>query len=873
MPYVVALVVFIGLALAYCSPVMDGKVLQAGDVNTWKGSANEAREFLAENGYSPWWTNSQFGGMPTYQITGGLPSSRFHGTIQDIARCGFSGDYTVVGLIFAYLAGFFLLLICFGVNPWLSIIGACALTLSTYFMLIIPAGHLTKAAGLAFLAPVIGGFYAIMRRKYWLGIPLILVYGFLSVTLHPQMTYYIMMLVGVMACAELYIHIRDKRWKDLGIGVGICVLCALLLFGTKFSWWSMNTEYVKHTMRGGHSELTQKVEEKDTDTGKGLDLKYATDWSYGKAETMTLLIPGWEGNASGYNVGTESVLYEEMRANLSKYRVPSSYTKSMCEGTPIYRGEKMFTSGAVYVGAIICFLFILGLLIVPGPYKWALLFATLMSFFLAWGRNWMGLTELFFNYFPMYNKFRAVESILVVAEITMPLLGFLGLQKIVSGEIEWKKLRTCLFIAGGITAGICLFAALFAGTFDLTSTYDRDIYNEAGELVRSGNVDRWMAGLKQGLGLPAAEYNRLFDSCYEAVLDQRAATLRADAWRSLLFVLLGFGLTFWYAWQRNKSGFQKKHMAIFIAGLAALILFDMIPVNKRFFNDNNFVKAKANEAYFKIQPWEEEILQDKTLDYRVLNLTTSTFNDSRTSYRLKSIGGYSAVKLRRYQDLIDAHISEEISDFYQAIFRTNGFYEPDPKNGAEFPVLNMLNTRYAVIGLRDGSSVPIQNPYAMGNAWFVNEVQFVPTPDDESAALNTIDLHKTAVADEKFRDVLTCTGVPSATDEIVMTEYQPNKLTYTANVAQDRVAVFSEIYYPNEWHLYVDNVEVPIGRVNYVLRAAVIPAGEHTIVMKFVPEALKLDKWCIAFDIILILIALVALSFPLWRRYISQNKP
>lgn len=804
-PYLVALVVFIGFAVAYCSPILEGKVLQAGDVNNWKGSANEAREFYDTYGYSPWWTNSQFGGMPTYQITGSLPSSRFHGTIQDIARCGFSGDYTVVGLIFAYLAGFFLLLICFGVNPWLSIIGACALTLSTYFMLIIPAGHLTKAAGLAFLAPVIGGFYAIMRRKYWLGIPLILVYGFLSVTLHPQMTYYIMMLVGVMACAELYIHIRDKRWKDLGIGVGICVLCALLLFGTKFSWWSMNTEYVKHTMRGGHSELTKQAQDKPAE---GLDIKYATDWSYGIDETMTLLIPNWEGGASGYNVGKDSPLCKAMRSK----GVDKRAAEQFCKSAPTYHGEKMFTSGAVYVGAVVCFLFVLGLIIVPGAYKWALLFATLMSILLAWGRNFMGLTELFFNHFPMYNKFRAVESILIVAEITMPLLGFLGLQRIVEGKIEWPKLRNSLYIAGGITAGICLFAALFAGSFDMTSSYDAQW---------KGQVPGWL---------------------YDMILDQRTAMLKADAWRSLLFVALGFGLVFWYAWQQTKNQESKIKNIILYAGLAAIILIDMIPVNKRFFNDDNFVKQKDSEAYFKMQPWEEQILQDKSLDYRVLNLNTNTFNDSRTSYRLKSIGGYSAVKLRRYQDLIDEHISK-----------------------MNWNVLNMLNTKYIIT--KQGV---IPNPDAMGNAWFVNDVQFVPTPDDESAALNTLDLSKTAVADEKFRSVLSCEPQPAETDKIILTDYKPNALTYSANVANDRVAVFSEIYYPEGWHLYIDDKEQTIGRVNYVLRATIVPAGEHTIRMEFVPNALRLDKWSMACIILGLLLSIIGLTWPLWRLWTKK---
>ena len=420
-PYLAALVVFVGFALAYCSPVLNGKVLQAGDVNTWRGGAEEAIEYNEQHNECTWWTNSMFGGMPTFQIAGRLPSGVLRSKMETISRIGFSDDKAIIGIIFAYFCGFFLMLICFGINPWLSIVGALALGMSSYFMLILPAGHMTKAVAIGLLAPVIGGFYAVMRKKYWLGIPLILVYSYVGITLHPQMTYYICMLLGVMGCAELYIHIRDKQWKDLGISLGLLLICVAIVFGSKYSWWQMNSSYLKETMRGGHSELTKQAQDKPAE---GLDIKYATDWSYGKGETMTLLIPNWEGGASGYNVGKDSQLCKTMRSQ----GVPKRDAEQFCEHAPTYRGEKMFTSGAVYVGAVICFLFILGLLIVPGPYKWALLFATLMSIFLAWGKNMMWLTEFFFNYFPMYNKFRAVESILIVAEITMPLLGFMGLQ-------------------------------------------------------------------------------------------------------------------------------------------------------------------------------------------------------------------------------------------------------------------------------------------------------------------------------------------------------------------------------------------------------------------------------------------------------------
>lgn len=804
-PYVVALVVFIGLAMAYCSPLLDGKVLQAGDVNNWKGAAQEAIEYKAQTGETSWWTNSMFGGMPTYQITGRMPSGDVRSAVAKTVHFGFTENMEAIALISAYFLGFFLMLLCFGVNPWLAIVGALAIGMSSYFFLIIPAGHMTKATAIGYLAPMIGGFYAIMRRKYWLGVPMVLLFGFLGITAHPQMSYYIAMLIGVMACAELYIHIRDKQWKELGISVGVLVLCLGLIFGTKWSWMDMNNSYLKQTMRGGHSELTQEAKDKPAE---GLDLKYATDWSYGKGETMTLLIPNWEGGASGYNVGKDSQLCQTMR----KKGIPKRDAEAFCQHTPTYRGEKMFTSGAVYAGAVVCFLFLLGLIIVPGPYKWALLFATLMSVFLAWGRNMMWFTEFFFNYFPMYNKFRAVESILVVAEITMPLLGFLGLQRIFNGEVEWKKLRNSLFIAGGITAAICLFAALFAGSFDVTSSYDAQWKNQ---------VPAWL---------------------YDAILDERVAMIKADAWRSLLFVVLGFGLTFWYTWSQTKNQKSQTTNTIFIAGLAALILIDMIPVNKRFFNNDNFVKPKDSEAFFKMQPWEEQILQDKSLDYRVLNLDANTFNDARTSYRLKSIGGYSAVKLRRYQDLIDAHISK-----------------------MNWNVLNMLNTKYIV-----SRNTVYPNPEAMGNVWFVNDVQFVPTPDDESAALNSLDLRKTAVADEQFRSALSCTGSPAEGDAIVLTQYKPDELTYSSHAAEDRIAVFSEIYYPEGWHLTVDGEEVAIGRVNYVLRAAVIPAGDHTIQMKFIPEALSKDKASYAFAILLLIISAALLLFPLYKKYICR---
>ena len=848
LPYVVAIVAFVAVAMIYCTPLLEGKVLVQGDINNWKGAAQEARSFYDENGTRTWWTNSMFGGMPTYQITGSLPSGELRGKMETIGHLGLIGNWEIVGVIFAYFFGFFLMLRCFKVNPWLSIIGGLAIGFSTYFFLIIPAGHMSKAIALGYFAPVIGGFYSIFRKQYWLGAPLVTFYGIISLNLHPQMTYYIFMLIGVLACAELYIHIKNKAWKDLGISLGVLVLSLLLVVGTKVSWLEMNQSYLKETMRGGHSELTSNSDSDPTsNSNSGLSLDYATAWSYGVDETMTFLIPNWEGGASGYNVGAKSDLCETMIRN----RVPKRSAEQFCEQVPTYRGEKAFTSGPVYMGAIICFLFVLGLLIVPGPYKWALLIATLFSVALAWGRNMMWLTELFFNYFPMYNKFRAVESILVVAEITMPLLGILALQQIVDKKIAWKKLRVNMFIAGGVTAGLCLIFALFTGMVDVTSSYDAQWVNQ---------VPVWLR---------------------DAIYDERVAMIKADAWRSFIFIALGFAVVYWYAWRGERLEAKGERQWLLYAALAALVLADMVPVNKRFFGNDHFVKAKDADAYFAMQPYEQEILQDKDPNFRVLNLATNTFNDARTSYRLKSIGGYSAAKLRRYQDLIDEHISKEMNPLMQTIMQTQGFMQPDANGGKDFPVLNMLNMKYTVVPTQGSRQIPVMNPYAMGNCWFVDEVILVDTPDEECAALSTLDLHKQAVADKKFAEALDITK-PEVTplmafDEssIELTSYAPNCLQYESMNERNQVAVFSEIYYPYDWHLYIVNangerVELPLARVNYTLRAAVIPAGHHQLLMEFRPHAMQTDKWCMAILILALLLSAGGLTYPLWRKKVKK---
>ena len=796
-PYIVALVAFLAFGLIYCSPILDGKVLQAGDTTNYLGSSREIYEYSKSEGRQVWWTNSMFGGMPSYQISGQTPANRLRGKLENISHLWLIGNNAPIGILVAYLIGFFIMLLCFDVDPWISIAGAFALTLSSYFLLIIPAGHITKANAICCLAPMIGGFYSIYRGKYWLGMPIILLYATIGITLHSQMTYYAFMLLGVLFIGEIVLHAQKKAWKEFGISTAVLALSLLIVMGTKLSWFQMNNSYLKETMRGGHSELVSDQEGGEKMTG--LDFDYATIWSYGKSETLTLLIPEYMGGATNYNLGKDSRLEKELKA----LGVPASNTRAICSNAPTYWGEKPFTSGPVYIGAVICFLFVLGLLVVKGTYKWSLFAATVFSILLAWGHNFEWFSRLFFDYFPLYNKFRTVESILVVAEITVPLLGFLAVKQLIESDDKAAN-RKAILIAGGITAAICLLVAATAGGVNTASSFD----------------DEMDARL------------------YNAILNQRQALISSSALRSFVFVVLTAGIALLYCYKKDK-----KNSTILLSGaLTALILIDMVPVDKKFFGNQNFVTPKENKRYFDMQDWEKAILQDKSLDYRVLNQATKTFNDARTSYRLKSLGGYSAAKMRRYQDLIDAHIS---------------------KNNMN--VLNMLNTKYVIS--KNGQIM--RNPEAMGNAWFVDTLLFVDTPVQESNALNTIDIKTTAVADKLFADALGVTVSESDPDAFIrLDKYVPDYLEYTSSSTKDKVAVFSEIYYPNEWHLYIDGKEHQIGRVNYTLRAAVIPAGNHSIVMKFVPDALKTDRLCIA---LVILVILLTLGLPVWHFVRKQD--
>ena len=795
-PYIAAIGIFIVLATAYCWPAVEGKVMSQSDMLSGTCNNHEISEYAKQTGNTSYWTNSLFGGMPTYQISNITPSMKIIRALRK-AYTFFLGS--VWAWFLTYLFGFFVLLRAFDVNKWLSIIGSIATTLSTYFLIIIAAGHINKVYAIGYMASVMAGFIFIFKKRYLLGSCLAMVFTAFGMVLHPQMAYYFMLMIGILGVAELYIHLKEKRIKDLVVGVGIFAVSVGIGLGTCYSNIKSNAEYVKETMRGGHSELNSS----EGKAQKGLDFDYATSWSYGIGETMTLLVPNFNGGSSHYDVGTKSNLYEEM----VKQGVPKNNAKQFCQSLPMYWGDQPFTEGPVYVGAIVCFLFLLGLIIVKSPYKWALLGATVFSILLSWGRHFEGLTRLFFDYFPMYNKFRAVSSILVVAEVAMPVLGFMALQQIFDKRIDKQELKKALYISGGITGGICLLLAMFGGSmFSFTSAGDAQVFRQLPDWINS------------------------------LIVSERASMLTSDALRSLIFVALAFATLWLFVSDKLKT-------TAALAVIGGLVLIDLWPVNKRFFNDDNFVNDKDKKAYFAQTDYEKQILRDTDPDFRVLNLTTNTFNDARTSYYLKSVGGYHAAKLRRYQDLIDEHISR-----------------------GNMTVLNMLNTKYIIQQTEDGAT-PMLNSEAWGNCWFADSLIVAQSPREECDALSSIKSPSTIVTDAKFDNLVkNFNTTPDTAATIRLSSYAPDELEYTSSSSLAKTAVFSEIYYPYGWNAYIDGQPAEIFRTNYVLRALNIPAGNHKIRFEFRPDTIyKCDKIGMAFLILMLTFVVGSIGWGAWR--------
>ncbi|MBP5211148.1 MAG: YfhO family protein [Bacteroidales bacterium] len=799
--YVAAVVIFLALAYIYCSPQLKGKVLNSGDQQTFTGAVHESEVYHQETGDYTFWTGSMFSGMPNYQIGGGYYSSfTFLKPINTLIDRPDSPAW----IIFLYFICFFICLRCFDVDRWLSIVGALAIGLSSYFIVIIGAGHLTKTMTIAATAVVLGGFNLIFSKKqYVLGAILTAVFVAGGATKHPQMFYYYFMLIGLLWFTQLISHLRQKKGRDMLIGTAVFVVAVGLGLGANSANVFANAEYTRETIRGGRTELVSDSQS-EVSSKNGLDLKYATEWSYGIDESLSFLVPGAKGGATGMNVGKNSKLYKTLVSS----GVPAAEALRFSKSAPRYWGEQLFTLGNVYMGAIVSFLFLLGCLIVPGPHKWGLLIGTLFSVMLAWGHNFMGLTKLFFAVFPLYNKFRAVSSILIVAEVAMPLLGFLAIREIMQGKVEKKRLSSAILISAGVTGAICLVLALFGGSmFSFTSANDSSW---------TGMVPDWS---------------------YTAVQQQRMILLRTDSLRSLAFIAAS-ALTLWF----YSKGVLKSWMMTVI--LAVLVLADMWPVDRRYFNDSSFVQPAEKTATFEMLPYEEVILKDRDPHFRVLNLTTNTYNESRTSYYLESLGGYSAAKLRRYQDLIDRHLSKN-----------------------HMPVINMLNAKYIITPSETGTPLLRRNANAMGNAWIVSEIMTVSSPEEEIDALDKVDLGTVAVVGSDFAQFVKNARPGKADNAFIrLTSYAPNSIDYSFRSSSDATVVFSEIYYPYGWKATIDGKKAEHFRADYALRAMNIPAGTHRINFTFDPDSVRLGNTISIICIMLIYLGIAAAAgIGIWR--------
>lgn len=810
LPDIVVVILFAVISFAYFFPAaIEGRILSQHDSVASIGAGEEAKEYLERTGERTRWTNSIFGGMPTYQMS---PSYDSTDTLKGVEKLYhlYLPDY--VWYVFVMLLGFYILLRAFDFSVWLAALGAVLWAFSSYFFIIIAAGHIWKFVTLAYIPPTIAGMVLAYRGKYLAGGLLTAVFVALQIlSNHVQMSYYFLFVMLFMAAAFGVSAYQKKEMPQFLKATGVLVFAGILGVCINLSNLYHTYEYSKETMRG-KSELVKP--DTHNQTKSGLERDYITQWSYGIGETFSLLVPNVKGGAS-----------VPLAANEKAMEKANPMYNSIYSQIGQYWGEQPGTSGPVYVGAFVMFLFVLGLFIVKGPMKWALLGATVLSVLLSWGKNFMGFTDFFLDYIPMYDKFRAVSSILVIAEFTIPLLAILALKEVITRPQLIKEQVKAFYISLGLTGGIALLFALLPGFFFPS-------YVSSAE----------MQALQ---GIPADQLAPLLANLEEI----RKSIFTSDAWRSFFVILIGAVVLWIY-------GMGKLKAKVMISGLIVLCIADMWSVNKRYLYDDQFVEKVQQENSFKPTDTDKAILADKTLDFRVLNLAGNTFNENNTSYWHKSIGGYHAAKLRRYQEMIEEHISSEMNDVFKAVSDAGGdMTKVDPSG---FPVLNMLNTRYFIFPLQGGQTMPMQNPYTMGNAWFVDEVQYVNNANEEIDALHHINPAKVAVIDKKFSEQVKQTAVPDTMSSIKLTAYEPNGLKYEVDSKTGGTVVFSEIYYPG-WQAYIDGVEAPLGRANYILRAMNVPAGKHVVEFKFDPKSLHATE-TVAF-IALGVLALVLLLF------------
>lgn len=791
LPDVLVVIIFAVISFAYFFPAdLDGRILYRHDSSAGRGAGQETAEYHERTGKVSRWSNATFSGMPTYQTA---PSYQSVSVLNQAVKAYHLWLPENVWYVFAYLLGFYILLRAFDFRQSLAALGSIVWAFSSYFFIIIAAGHIWKVMALAYLPPMIAGIVLAYRGKYLWGFIVTAIFAAFEVDAnHVQMTYYYLFIILFMIIAYLVDAIRKKRMAQFVKATAVCAAGALIGILMNISNLYHTWQYAQESMRG-KSELVKK--DAANQTSSGLDRDYITQWSYGVDETWTLLVPNAKGGAS-----------VPLAANTEAMKKADPNFMQIYQQLGQYWGDQPGTSGPVYVGAFVLMLFILGLFIVKGPIKWALLAATILSILLSWGHNFMPFTNFFLDYIPMYSKFRTVASILVIAEFTIPLLAMMALKKIVDEPELLTKKAKFVYISFGLTGGIALLFALMPTLF-----FSNFISSQELEAFKS---------------IPA-EYLSPLESNLRSI---RESIFTADCWRSFWIIVIGTLLLFLYKFKKLKAEYM-------VGAIAILCLIDMWQVNKRYLNDEMFVEKSVREQAQPMTQTDRQILQDKSLDYRVLNLASNTFNENETSYYHKSIGGYHAAKLRRYQELIDAYISPEMQKMMPAIAKAGGDMTKVDGDSL-FPVLNMLNAKYFIVPLQANQTVAIENPYVYGNAWFVDKVTYVKNANEELDALGKLNLRHEAVADARFQSQLGESKNQDSTSIVKLTAYEPNQLTYDVRSATGGIVVFSEIFYP-EWTATVDGKAVEIGRVDYVLRALNVDKGHHKVVLTFDPKSVK----------------------------------
>lgn len=790
-----AVVIFFLLAtITYFSPeFFDGKALPQHDVTQFQGSSQDLRELYNKDGESSAWTGGMFSGMPAYQIGiwGGSPN------ILDYVEAPLKAlGNTTTGPVFAGMLMAYIMFLILGFGIPMAMFGAIAYSLSSYNIIILDAGHVTKAWALAYMPIVVAGILSMYKNKYIVGgLCMALGLALQIKSNHLQMTYYTAILCAVLYIILVVRDVRNKEFSSLLKSSGVLAVAVTLALLANAANIYSNYEMSKTSTRG-KSELTAK--DGETKSNNGLDKDYVFGWSYGKAETLSLLIPNIHGGGSLSWLDSSSNMHKEMVNNGHGSQIDAKGVQAYT-----YWGDQPGTSGPVYFGAIVCFLFLLGMFIIRNPMKWAFLGAIILFIFLSWGKNFESFNDLFYNYFPLYGKFRAVSQALVIPALLMVIVAVWAIREFFERKIDKEELTKSLYLAGGITGGICLLFWIVPNAFfDFTSAND----------------DAWKSQMPAWF--------------YSATLADRREMLSSDALRSLIFIILA-ALSMWFAINKSKI----KNISIYASAfLTVLILVDLWTVDKRFLNNDKFVKSEHKTAFTKSIA-DEEILKDKDLSYRVLNLN-NPFNETATSYYHKSIGGYHAAKLQRYQQLIEHRLQPELGNIYASF----GTQDEDSIQArlVQNTALNMLNTRYLIY---DTKQAPIENPYAMGNAWFVKGYRFVENADAEIAALNTLNVKETAVIDKRYNSLLDGFGVTTdSTASITLVAYKPNVLTYKTQANVDQLAVFSEVFYENGWNVYIDGKPSSHFCANWILRGMIVPKGEHDIVFKFEPSGYNTSR-------------------------------